>query len=440
MSNIALWMLVCVAALIWLAWILRRDRLSLGIPLAYVLTLFLIHLPGAFTRMATDQFDYNAEVIEIGIRYTAIGTFCFVAGVQLIHLIYKRQLAYRYVEHREFWYFCLIGGLILQFGLTFLADLPSARSAIDRGSNLWTLGALMGLRFALSQENVKALTTWVAASLIYPILILLLAGFMSYGSIALIIVMSALVVSARSRLKLIVTGCVIAYVGLSVFVNYFEHRTEFREVAWSQASKTERIEAALRIFSNFQWFDPTNVTQLEALDKRLNQNLYVGMAALRIEQEQVDYLYGRSIWEGFEALVPRALWPDKPVKGGSGRIVADMTGLNLNEETSWGVGNVMEFQINFGMVGVLVGFFLLGVAIGWLDFKAALADIRGDFDKLILYFLVGLALCQPGGSIVEMTGGAAAAGVAAFVWKWCWQLWLTGIRRHGQRRGLIRYP
>jgi len=134
------------------------------------------------------------------------------------------------------------------------------------------------------------------------------------------------------------------------------------------------------------------------------------------------------------ALVPRFLWPDKPVFGGSGTIVADMTGLHLDENTSWGVGNVMEFQINFGTSGVVIGFLILGLAIGWLDFKAAAADARGDVNKLIPLFLVGVALVQPGGSIVEITGGAAAGGVAAYGWKWAWTLWLQRSKDPARNR------
>jgi len=190
------------------------------------------------------------------------------------------------------------------------------------------------------------------------------------------------------------------------------------------------------MFSNFQWFDPTNETQAAALDKRLNQNYFVGLAAERIAQEQVHYLNGRSIWEGFLALVPRALWPDKPVFGGSGTIVADMTGLKLNEETSWGVGNVMEFQINFGTPGVIFGFLILGFSLGWLDYKAALADARGDIGKLMLFFLVAVALIQPGGSIVELVGGAAAAVVAGYGWKWAWEFWLWFSHNRSANREL----
>ena len=134
------------------------------------------------------------------------------------------------------------------------------------------------------------------------------------------------------------------------------------------------------------------------------------------------------------------LWPDKPVYGGSGHIVADMTGLQLNENTSWGVGNVMEFQINFGTPGVVIGFLVLGFLLGWLDLKAALADSRGDLGNLIMYFLPGLALIQPNGSLVELSGGAAAAAVAAYLWKWAWNLWLRQTRHRvpGQEFAALR--
>lgn len=436
MSGTAPWILICIAAYVWLAWFLRRDRLSLGFPLAYLTGLLLIHVPGAAVPLFTNLFDFNKDIIEIGIRLAAIGSVCFVAGVAIARFLNKRRPVYVYVERTEFWYFCLIGGLVVSFCLGFLNELPSLRSAIDRGSAIWMLGALLGLRWALSRVNLKAIATWATATMIYPVLILLLGGFMSYGSAAVINVASALVVSARSALKVLAIAMVIVYLGLTVFVNYFEHRTEYRDVAWSSAGFGTRVDAAIDMFSGFHWFDPYDDVQLNALDKRLNQNYFVGLAALRLQQEQVNYLYGSSIWNGVLALVPRALWPDKPVYGGSGTLVADMTGLHLNEDTSWGVGNVMEFDINFGTAGVAVGFLILGFLLGWLDYKAAYADARGDLGKLMLYFLVGIALIQPGGSIVEIAGGAAAAAVAAFVWKWIWALWLHRSRQRVPARGV----
>ena len=111
------------------------------------------------------------------------------------------------------------------------------------------------------------------------------------------------------------------------------------------------------------------------------------MAAERIELGEVNYLEGESVWEGLLAQVPRAFWPDKPVYAGSPHIVSKMTGLRFAHMTSIGVGNVMEFQINFGIPGVVIGFFILGWCIGTLDLKAAVAEQRGDLSKTVLFFL-----------------------------------------------------
>ncbi len=100
-----------------------------------------------------------------------------------------------------------------------------------------------------------------------------------------------------------------------------------------------------------------------------------------------------------------------------------MTGLMLSDNASWGVGNVMEFQINFGIPGVIGGFVLLGVLIGALDRKAALAERSGDLGRTFIYFLPAVALIQPNGSIVELVSGSVASLLAAYGWKWAWRQW-----------------
>src|SRR5262249_8317826 len=176
-------------------------------------------------------------------------------------------------------------------------------------------------------------------------------------------------------------------------------------------------------------FDSTDYQHANALDERLNQNYFVGLAAARIEQGLVDSLNGRSLWEGLIALVPRALWPDKPVTSGSPKIVSEMTGLNLNEDTSWGVGKVMEMHINFGIPGLVVGFFLLGFLLRALDRYAAVSLSRADFGRACLGFLPAIALIQPNGSLVELTSGSAAALVGAYFWRWAWNWWSARATR-----------
>ena len=83
----------------------------------------------------------------------------------------------------------------------------------------------------------------------------------------------------------------------------------------------------------------------------------------------------------------------------------------------------MEFQINFGIPGLIIGFLTLGWLLGTLDRKAAAAEARGDLSQAILCFLPAVALIQPNGSLVELVGGAAAALLGAYVWRWAWRRW-----------------
>jgi len=411
---------ICLAAFLWLLGLLRRDRVSLGLPIAYLYSLLLIHVPGAFAHIVGRDFLFNSDLIEIAMRFTALGSMCFVAGVWLARSSTPRMAFRREADRHHFSWFCLLGGWSCIYGLSPLYHIPSVSAAVDKGGGVWMLGVMLGLRAAFERGDHKRIGMWFGVLMVYPVLMLLLGGFLSYGSAAIILVCAALTISTRSYWRVVVGLTAFVFLSLSIFVNYFQHRDDIRDQVWGGAPLEARIDSVIDTYRDFEWLDPTNEKHLIALDKRLNQNRFVGLAAQRIQQGQVDYLRGDSVWEGLLALVPRAFWPDKPVFAGSPQIVAKMTGLRLSPTTSFGVGNVMEFQINFGIPGVVIGFFVLGWLIGTLDLKAAVAEGRGDLGGMILFFLPGVALISPNGSLVEMVSGSAAALVAAFGWKLAW--------------------
>ena len=412
---------VCLATFFSLLHLLRRDRVSLGLPIAYLYSLLLIHVPGAFAHVFGGDFLFDSDLAEIGMRFVAIGSMCFVAGVWVARSSTPRISVRQEADRYRFWWFCLLGGWSCIYGLSPLYEIPSVSAAVDKAGGVWMLGVLLGLRVAFQRGDRKRIAIWLGALMVYPILMLLLGGFLSYGSAAIILVCAALTISTRSYRRVVVGITVFTFLSLSIFVNYFQHRDDIREQVWGGAPLEGRIDSVIDVVRGFEWLDPTNPMQLTALDKRLNQNYFVGLAAQRLRQGQVDYLEGGSVWEGLLSLVPRALWPEKPVFAGSPQIVSKMTGLRLSPTTSFGVGNVMEFEINFGMPGVVVGFFLLGWLIGTLDLRAAVAEGRGDLGGMILFFLPGVALIQPNGSLVELFSGSAAALVGAFAWSLLWK-------------------
>jgi hypothetical protein len=417
---IAVSVCVCLAALCWLIRVVRLDSLSLGLPLAYMLTLLAIHVPGALAHIAGLGILRYSDFTETGIRLTAIGSVCFVAGLYAVpRSVYGVPLG-GLASRSEFLLFSLIGGWLFAFALEFLRVIPSIGATVNKGSAIWMLGVTVGLRMAVRRRDLMAIVVWCSALLVYPIVILFLGAFLSYGSAAIIIVLSGLAVSARRYWSVVASVIGLSYLALSIFVTYFAHRDDIRTQVWGGASLEARIDSVERTTGDMQLLNLSDPRHLDALDQRLNQNFFVGLAASRIANGDVNYLYGRSVLEGLMSLIPRLLWPGKPVFGGSPAIVAEMTGLSLSSTTSFGVGNVMEFYINFGIVGVVVGFALLGWSIGFLDRSAAIAERQGAFDRAVLFYLPAVALIQPNGSIVELCGGAAAAVIAGFGWRAAW--------------------
>jgi hypothetical protein len=304
-----------------------------------------------------------------------------------------------------------------------MVHVASLGAVIEKGGSIWMLGVLIGLQGALERKSFKGIAIWISALATYPISMLLISGFLSAGVTATVIVLSAMAVWIRHYLRVVVGICVAAFLGMTAFVNYYESRDEIRDAVWGGAPILDRIHVVTGAATRFHWFDMSNPQDLVALDERLNQNYFVGLAVMRLKDGEVDFLDGYSLWEGLLALVPRVIWPQKPVTAGSSTIVSDMTGLELSLDASWGVGNVMEFYINFGWPGLVAGFLLLGWLLGKLDLRAAASLDRGDFGSAIMAFLPAVAFIQPNGSIVEMTGGAASALIAAYWWRWAWRKW-----------------
>lgn len=432
-------LIVFLAAALSLLWLLRRDRISLGLPLAYMLALSLEHAPGAFVYFATGG-SVGSPAVERGFYLAAVGAACFTVGVAITHTFIPYASRRRAVTANgaaqasspsraygapidngpRLWLFCLVGGWVTVYGLSAVLRLPSIGAVIEKGGAVWMLGVMLGLSIALRRRAYGQACLWFSALAIYPALMLLLGGFLSYGSAAVIIVCSLLTITARRYWKVIGVTALASFLAISIFVNYFAARTTIRNVVWSGASIDKRIDVVLGAFSNPHFFSINNYADVNALNQRLNQNYFAGVAANRLDDGYVDYMRGQSIIDGAIALVPRALWPEKPVYGGSPEVVRRMTGLDLNVNTSWGVGQVMEFYINFAMPGLVGGFLLLGGLMGWLDRKAAVALRTDPGGSVFLYFLPCVALIQPIGSLVELTGGFGAALGAGFAWRFVW--------------------
>jgi hypothetical protein len=179
-------------------------------------------------------------------------------------------------------------------------------------------------------------------------------------------------------------------------------------VVWQNGTGIfERLDRLSKIITDFQLLDLGSPDHQAALDGRLNQNWLVGVGVRRHWGGLGELAYGGTL--PYWALIPRAIWPDKPAVGGSGSIVSDFTGIEFAQGTAVGVGQVLEFYINFGVFGIVIGFFVLGFVLMRLDLGITRALAVGDTQGLLARALPGLCVLQPEGSLLEIVVSVVAA-------------------------------
>src|SRR5262245_28329941 len=192
-------------------------------------------------------------------------------------------------------------------------------------------------------------------------------------------------------------------------------RDELRQLVWhQQASIDDRLRLVTDTLWNFQWLDLSNSQHRKAIDDRLNQNGFIGIAVERLELGTVEYANGDTLARVAIGLIPRAIWPNKPAVGGGGSVVHDFTGIEFAEGTSIGAGQVFEFYVNFGSLGVIGGILLCGWLIGRVDVYVMKYLRQGDQRRFLLWFLPGLALLGAGGNLLEYVVGTVGSVIDGY--------------------------
>lgn len=413
--------------LIWIALVVALIVLGIGsrrdggaLTLSYFISLSLIHVPGVLAYLGPSSFVTNEEETTLGFEMTLVGMAAFVLGASAVRLMSREQSTIpnkispshrRYIDQLSFW--MVIAGIGSYFVILPIAKLvPSLTSLIAPVSALLILGLWWQLYVGIISHDLRRTLVPFLMLPVFPTLTTISQGFIGFGVGWDISIISFYFVMVRRQLWLLVLTPLALYLGLSLFVTYMRDRLEIREVVWyEQATFDDRIERLARTLSNFEFFDLNNPDQMLAIDSRLNQNFFVGLAVQRHQEGVLELEYGGTtpIW----ALIPRAIWPDKPAVGGGRTIVADVTGQDLAEGTSFGAGQVLEFYVNFGWPGVVVGFFAFGALFRWLD-RAVIKGFKNfDARRLFMCVMPGLVLGQAGGNLLEIVVSAVAALVAA---------------------------
>ena len=395
---------------------------SAGMPLAYFLGISLIHAPGAAAYLDWPTWDGEAQRTYVGFQLTILGCFAFLGGVLAIRAIELSRPAPRpavrateidFAKLDKISFIYLLAG-IAYFGMGSLFAIPSMGAFVAALSFMLAVG--VSLRLWIARQQGNKLKFWVTIALLpfLPLMTVLKQGFIGFGTYWVIAVLSFTGAQSKGRFLHFLVAPIVIFVGLSFFATYMESRTALRKAIWfEQVDLSQRMDRFLAIFDKFQWLDLDDRGQRDVIVGRLNQNVLIGYAAERIKSGMVEYAHGETLSDMALAIIPRALWPEKPQVGGGGTVVATYTGLGFANNTSVGAGQVLEFYVNFGAIGVIGGFLIWGAMIGWMDLKICQNLAENNQKGFLRSFMICLALIQPGGNLVEIVVSVVGSAVTS---------------------------
>ncbi len=389
-----------------------------ALTLAYFLGLSLIHLPGLLPFIGGEPVLSDRLVTRVGFETTLLGMAAFIAGALLARRNTRGALrsatysprgkAFEYVGWRAF----ALGAFAYFVLIPLSFRVPSATAVVSAFATLLTLGLWLVVYGAVETGDQRRVFATLGVLPLLSLYMLAVGGYLGVGIYLSMSVIAFLFAIVRSRAWFYLAAPFVIYLGLSLFVTYMGQRGAIREVVWHEhGGLLSRLSRASRLVTDFRLLDLDSPTQDAALDGRLNQNALVGTGVLMHEGGWSHFAYGATVplW----ALIPRAVWPGKPAVGGGLDVVSKFTGIRFAPNTSVGAGQVLEFYVNFGIPGVLIGFLGLGFLLMRLDRGIMRALAAGDMRALLLRAMPGLTLLQPGGNLLEILVAFVGAVVAA---------------------------
>jgi hypothetical protein len=398
-----------------------RNALSVGLPACYLLSLAMIHWVGGLIHLTPWFSTGDTYYVLLGVTIyfyavVAFGAGCLILAPWLLkHMLRLTRVRHTTANFRLPEIYMIAGICFFAVLAPVLRNVPSFSAVSTSGVYLVVIGFCLACWRSWLRESRSKLFFWLAACCALPMVTMVSMGFIGYGAAAASVVFCFVLSFYRPRWQTIAAIAFAFFFGLSAFVTYFRDRNDIRESVWGGEEFSARLSGIANTFRNFEIIDFRNPDHLEMIDGRLNQNFLVGYAVENITTGVVPKAKGATLSMAAMAMIPRILWPNKPVRAGSGNIVSYFTGLQFAEGTSVGVGSIMEFYVNFGIAGVIIGFLIIGCIVRILDRLIAIRLHAGDWEGFMAWFLPSLPLLNTGGSLVEVTAASAAAVVLVLI-------------------------
>lgn len=375
-----------------------------ALSMAYFFGLSMIHVPGLYVNTSlSNDLPHNLET-ELGFLYTLLGLTFLILGIWISKIFssaYRINKLNNYDYLKLSKYLIILGVSIFLFFLPIVSFIPSLSSITSPLTGLLMIGFWFLFYHAKETKQNKLYLVGILFLPLLPIVTMVNSGFVGFGAYWVLTILSFLYILLDKKFVYLALIPIIVVLGLSFSVSYFNNRETLRENVWyKQASFNDRLDVLFSMVEDFELLDKNDINHAKVVDDRLNQNALLGLAIIEREAGRTEPALGSTVplW----IFIPRILWSDKPNIGGSNSIVSDYTGLEFASHTSVGVGQPMEFYINFGISGIIIGFLILGFVLNRIDYKLTHHFKSGNLKGVLINGLVGISLLQPGGSLMEI--------------------------------------
>lgn len=413
---VGLWLAIAVLVAV-VRW--RNNAGGVGLVLTYVVMLALNHwLPTLLYLLPWYWGVFDSILVQVGFGESLLGVVGFAVGTLLLWPVVRRMGHLRNrsdrpptpvpggVEARLPKLFMILG-LVSYFVVTPLAvRVPTVGALVGVLPNLLLVGVALNCWQAWQQRKPRVLAGWLAVAAVWPLITVGTSGFLGAGLAFFVTLLAFVFQFLGLRPRLLIVALVFLYLGLSVYVTYMQARSDIRSVVWNEeATLDERADVIATSAKGFEWFNPLNEDHLFWVDTRMNQNYLIGAASYQIAAGYSEYAQGQTLWDVIIMLVPRAIWPEKPLAAGGSARVTSYTGVAFYGSTSVGMSQVLEFYVNFGSAGVVAGFALLGCLLALIDEAAARHLWRGDWQRFTYWYFPALSLLRPDNDLFVLIAG-----------------------------------
>ncbi|OGW75531.1 MAG: hypothetical protein A2Z72_05840 [Omnitrophica bacterium RBG_13_46_9] len=401
----------------------RKDTPTAGLSLAFLLGLSVEHWFGGIIYSFPWYKPTNYDTVILGFEYSTYAITSLYVGNVIFAPFIVKTFQFSWLKVRPHAIDPKLPKIYLATGVTFyfilapvLRGIISFRTLVFSSWYLIIVGICLGFWNAWRLERHRELFYWLIAALMSPFFTMITEGFLGPGIMSLLSILCFVSVFYRPKWKVILGAALSIYLGLSLFITYMDYRKEIRDLVWAEnpTPLLGKAGVVFKMMSNFKFINLYNTEQLAFIDGRLNQNQLVGSAVKYLQDGSQPYAEGETIAESVLAMIPRILWPEKPIVLGGADLVTRYTGIEFARGTSVGMGLIMELYINFGIIGIIVGFILLGIIIKLVDMSCGYRLMQGDWQGFTYLFLP--VICLVGSiSFVHITMTISAAIVFCVV-------------------------